>query len=155
MTHIAQLTLDEAHILRRSLEIEHERRVALEDLLAENQFILHSQPHIASPYHVFISTREGRLRFRLCGAENSGTHEITLALVPLRRVIKDYFMIAESYLAASADGRTDRIQTLDMARRGLHNEGAEALQALLAADVTMDFDTARRLFTLVCVLHLK
>jgi uncharacterized protein (UPF0262 family) len=155
MPHIAAITLDDASIIRRTPEVEHERRVAMADLVEENDFALKTAP-IASPYHVFLSVKENRLLLRLHAADSAETyHDVTLPLSPFRRIIKDYFLMCEGYFEAIKTATPDRIQTLDMARRSVHNEGSELLNSLLDSEVTMDFNTARRLFTLICVLHVK
>ena len=150
---IASVTLDDASIIRRTPEVEHERRVAMVDLTHSNRCEL-ADKSITSPYALFISVRENRLTLRFTGS-NEATADVTLPLSPFRGIIKDYFLMCESYYEAIKHAPPDRIQTVDMARRSVHNEGSEMLQDLLGSAVTMDFDTARRLFTLVCVLHIK
>lgn len=153
MTHLTAITLDDASIIRRTPEVEHERRVAIADLLEENQFALKAQE---GPYGLFISVKDNRLLLRVtCHVSPATSHDITLPLSPFRGIIKDYFIMCESYFEAIKYATPDRIQTLDMARRGVHNEGSELLNSLLDSEVTMDFNTARRLFTLICVLHVK
>lgn len=153
MTHLTAITLDDASIIRRTPEVEHERRVAIADLLEENQFALKV---LEGPYTLFISVKDNRLLLRVtCQLSAATTHDITLPLSPFRGIIKDYFIMCESYFEAIKYATPDRIQTLDMARRGVHNEGSELLNSLLDSEVTMDFNTARRLFTLICVLHVK
>jgi uncharacterized protein (UPF0262 family) len=150
---ITRLTLDDASIIRRTPEVEHERRIAMADLVEENQFTLLSAP---PPYEVFLSARDNRLLLQVSATHTTDEpHEIILALRPFQRLIKDYFLMCESYFEAIKHAPADRIQTLDMARRSVHNEGAELLSNLLAPHASMDFDTARRLFTLICVLHIK
>lgn len=152
MRDILQVTLDDALIKRRSQEVEYERSAALRDLMHGNQFTLESG--LEGPFSLFLSVREQRLHFDLTNqAGQSDT--ITLPLAPLRGVIKDYFLICESYFAAIPHASADKVQTLDMARRGIHNEGASLLIGHLRGKAGVDFDTARRLFTLICVLHLK
>ena len=154
MSHIAAITLDDASILRRTPEVEHERRVAMSDLLEENQFALNDSAK-PGPYTLFVSVKDNRLLLRTEGEHLVQAHDITLPLSPFRGIIKDYFMMCESYFEAIKYATPDRIQTLDMARRGVHNEGSELLNSLLDSEVAMDFNTARRLFTLICVLHVK
>lgn len=154
MPTIRTVTLDDASIIRRSAEVEHERRVALVDLVHTNEVTLLAAPDLTPPFDLFLSVRENRLTLRFTDAAQR-THEVTLALAPFRGTIKDYFLMCENYYEALKDGRSDRLQTLDMARRGVHNDGAEMLADRLAEHVQMDFDTARRLFTLVCVLHIR
>lgn len=154
MSHITAITLDDASILRRTPEVEHERRVAMADLLEDNNFAL-ADAAKTGPYTLFISVKDNRLLLRAEGDGLADPHDITLPLSPFRGIIKDYFMMCESYFEAIKYATPDRIQTLDMARRGVHNEGSELLNSLLDTEVRMDFNTARRLFTLVCVLHVK
>jgi len=149
---IVAIELDEKSIARWSPEIEHERNVAIFDLLEDNRFSLKKGG--SGPYRLFLSLRDSTLVFAL--EDHAGVRlELTLSAKPLKRVIKDYFMICESYFGAIRGAAPGRIEAIDMARRGLHNEGAEILQEALADRVTMDGNTARRLFTLVCVLHLR
>jgi len=149
---IAAIELDQKSIARWTVEVEHERDVAIFDLLEENYFELKNGG--AGPYRLQLSLRDATLVFAI---ENSAgeTIELTLSAKPLRRVIKDYFMICESYFGAIRGAAPGRIEAIDMARRGLHNEGAEILQDAMADRVKMDSNTARRFFTLVCVLHLR
>jgi len=152
---IAQITLDDASIIRRTPEVEHERRVAIADLLDENTLQLIGQENAhPGPYALFISVREGRLTLRFTSQTDSIV-QVVVPLPPFRGIIKDYFLMCEGYYEAIKHAPTDKIQTLDMARRAVHNEGSELLQNQLAHAVTMDFATARRLFTLICVLHIK
>lgn len=149
---IAAIELDEKSIARWSPEIEHERNVAIFDLLEENRFAL--KVGGSGPYRLVLGLRDSTLVFAL--EDHAGTElEIALSTKPLQRVIKDYFIICESYFGAIRGAAPGRIEAIDMARRGLHNEGAETLQEALADRVAMDGNTARRLFTLVCVLHLR
>lgn len=152
---ITKVTLDDASIIRRTPEVEHERRVAIADLIDENSCQLCGDyaAH-QGPYELFISVREGRLTLRFTA---KGGEEATIAvpLPPFRGIIKDYFLMCEGYYEAIKYAPADKIQTLDMARRAVHNEGSELLQAQLAHALTLDFPTARRLFTLICVLHIK
>ena len=149
---IATITLDDALIKRRVGEIEHERRVAMEDLVATADFSVLSG--LIAPYQLKISIREGRLSLHI--TDNACNEEdILIPLAPMRGVIKDYFLMCESYYAAIPDAGAERIQTLDMARRSVHNEGAELLTQLLQGKIALNFTTARRLFTLICVLHIK
>lgn len=153
-TSIQSVTLDDASIIRRSPEIEHERRVALVDITHTNDVTLLNAPTLTPPYDLFVSVKDNRLTLRFTDAMLH-THDITLPLIGFRGIIKDYFLMCEQYYDAIKHSAGDRLQTLDMARRGVHNEGSEMLQAQLAERITMDFATARRLFTLICVLHIK
>ena len=149
---IIALTLDDARIIRRTPEVEHERAVAIADLLEGNHF---SAPAAGQgPYSVFLSVVDDRMSF-LVRCEGAGEHLIRLPLKPFRGIIRDYFMLCESYFDAIKHAPPDRIQTIDMARRALHNEGSDTLIFLLKDKAEIDFDTARRLFTLICVLHIR
>ncbi|MEQ8266576.1 MAG: UPF0262 family protein [Parvibaculum sp.] len=150
---IADLVLDEHTVMRRSPDVEHERKVAIFDLLEENHFAPVGSD--GGPYVLHLAIEENRLVFdiRLEPAEPHG--KVLLSLTPFRKLIKDYFMICESYYDAIKTAAPAQIEAIDMGRRGLHNEGSELLKERLAGKIDMDFDTARRLFTLICVLHIK
>ena len=150
---IARITLDDASIIRRTPEVEHERRVAMADLVDENHCTLVGAQDCPGPYDLFVSVRDGRLTLRFTAAADA--REITVPLPPFRGIIKDYFLMCEGYYEAIKHAPADKIQTLDMARRSVHDEGSQLLQAQLAHAIAMDFATARRLFTLICVLHIK
>jgi uncharacterized protein (UPF0262 family) len=150
---IKTVTLDDASIIRRSAEVEHERRVALTDITHTNEVELLGAS-LTPPYDLFISVRDNRLTLRFTDTEGAQA-DITLPLAPYRGIIKDYFLMCEQYYDAIKHSPGDRLQTLDMARRGVHNEGSEMLQEQLADRLKMDFSTARRLFTLICVLHIS
>ena len=149
---LTKITLDEGSIKKRSPEVEHEKSVAIADLLDENSF----QPHCmkGGPYELHLSISEGRLIFDIT-SETSETAKAVLSISPLRGVIRDYFMICESYYEALKDASAGKIEAIDMGRRGIHNEGSTELQELLKGRINVDFPTARRLFTLICVLHIK
>ena len=151
-SRIVAIELDQKSIVRWKPEIEHERNVAVVDLLENNSFRVADFP---GPYRVFLSLRESNLVFDVEAPDGAGEAELVLAVRPFRRVVKDYFLICESYLQAIRGATPSRIEALDMARRGLHNEGSELLREAFAGRVEMDHDTARRLFTLVCVLHIR
>ncbi len=150
---IVDIALDEKSIVRWSPEIEHERNVAIFDLLERNRFRL--RDGFDGPYRLFLSLRDSTLIIRISEAEGERNCEVALPVRPLRRVIRDYFMICDSYFQAIRGATPSRIEAIDMARRGLHNEGSELLAEALRDRIEMDDDTARRLFTLVCVLHLR
>jgi uncharacterized protein (UPF0262 family) len=133
-----------------SLDVEHERRVAIYDLLAENLFQVHGGE---GPYRLRLSIAGGRLVFEIHNSREEHCSTIGLALSPFRGILKDYFLICESYYKAIKTATPSQIETIDMARRGLHNEGSELLKERLRGKVEIDFDTARRLFTLLCALH--
>jgi uncharacterized protein (UPF0262 family) len=151
---LSGVTLDERTFVRRTREIEHERDIALYDLLESNDF--HPVGSHGGPYQLVLGIEENRLTFdiRLAGGEPHG--KLMLSLTPFRRIIKTYFRVCESYFKAIGGAQTAaQIESLDMGRRGLHDEGSELLRDRLKGKVEIDLDTARRLFTLICVLHLK
>lgn len=151
---IAEIELDQKSIVRWDPKIEHERDIAIFDLLECNHFLLSEGP--PGPYNLHLSLRDATLVFRLQQVvEKDKIIEIALPVRPLRQIIKDYFMICESYFDAIKGAAPSRIEAIDMARRGLHNEGSEVLTNALEARVEIDHDTSRRLFTLICVLHLR
>ncbi|MEW5705075.1 MAG: UPF0262 family protein [Pseudomonadota bacterium] len=152
--HIVEVTLDERSIVRWSPEIEHERKVAIFDLLEANHFVPVGAP--AGPYHLHLSISENRLCFDVRSKEGETLAQIILSMSPFRRLIRDYFTVCDSYYAAIKKSATSsQIEAIDMGRRGLHDEGATLLQTRLADKVAMDDNTSRRLFTLVCILHLR
>ncbi|HJQ58086.1 MAG TPA: UPF0262 family protein [Vineibacter sp.] len=146
---VIDIVLDEATMAARSAEVEHERKVAIFDLLEENQFTLSG---VEGPYRLRLATHESRLLFEVRSENDRKLRDIVLSLTPFRKVVKDYFMICESYYAAIKKLSPSQIEALDMGRRGLHNEGSEILRERLAGKIEVDFDTARRLFTLICAL---
>lgn len=150
---IAQIALDEQSVIRRSPQVEHERKVAIFDLLDENEFALTSG--VTGPYSLHLGMEENRLIFDIRQEDDTPIERFGLPVKVFRRVVKDYFMICDSYFEAIKTKTPSQIEAIDMARRGLHNEGAEILQDRMAEDVGMDRPTARRLFTLVCVLHIR
>ena len=151
---IVRVVIDEPERIRLRASIEQERRAALFDLIEDNTFILGNGK--AGPYVVHLSVEEGRtLRFRVNDRSARELENFTLSLTSLQRIIKDYFLICESYVSAIRTMPPSRIEAIDMGRRGLHNEGADLLRERLAHKVTMDSDTARRLFTLICVMHIR
>lgn len=150
---ISAITLDDASVVRRTRAIEQEREVAIYDLLEANQFQLAGSD--GGPYHLHLSVEENRLAFAVTLEDGSAHGKILLSLTPFRGLIKDYFLVCDSYYKAIRTAPPSQIEALDMGRRALHDEGAKLLQARLAGRVECDFDTARRLFTLICVLHLK
>jgi uncharacterized protein (UPF0262 family) len=150
---IAAIELDEKTLVRRTRQIEQEREIAIYDLLEENSFRPHGSK--GGPYKLVLGIEEGRLLFDI-RLENDAPHgRIFLSLTPFRRVVKDYFLICESYFKAIRDAPPAQIETLDMSRRGVHDEGSKLLLDRLKGKIELDHDTARRLFTLICVLHLK
>lgn len=149
---IIDIELDERSILRRNADIEHERRVAIFDLLEGNSFDPSGHD---GPFRVKLRVEENRLAIDLHDEAGAPLDTIRMGLARFRRPIRDYFAICDSYFKAVRSDHPRGIEAIDMARRGLHNEGAELLQDCLDGKVEMDFDTARRLFTLICVLHIK
>ena len=151
---IADIELDQVSLIRYRAEVEHERKVAIYDLLESNYFAPSGETE--GPYRVRLGVTEGdRLKFDIRDVEDQPLRIITLSLKPLRRVVRDYFQICESYFDALKKRTVQRLESIDMARRGLHNEGAELLGDRLAGKIELDIDTARRLFTLICVLHIR
>ena len=149
---IVDVALDEESVARRSPEVEHERAVAMFDLLEENDFALVGAP---GPYRLRIGVFEQRLVFDVRDNDDKKLRDIILSLTPFRKVVKDYFLICESYYAAIKKLSPSQIEALDMGRRGLHNEGSELLIERLEGKIDLDLGTARRLFTLICALHIK
>lgn len=147
------VTLNTASWNYSSPEIEQERSVALRDLLAENSFVLPN--HDPGPYRLTLGRAEGRLVFDIAAENGDPIACITLPLRGFRGLIRDYFALCESYYGAIRQANPSQIEAIDMGRRGLHDEAATQLQERLAERVTLDHGTARRLFTLICVLHLR
>ncbi len=150
---IAKITLDERTVVRRNADIEHERAVAIFDLLEENTFA--PIAGYDGPFHLDLAIEENRLILDIRDANDVSLERIGLSLAPFRGIVKDYFLICESYFAAIKRASPTQIEAIDMGRRGLHNEGSELLRERLADKVVVDLGTARRLFTLVCVLHIR
>ena len=151
---IAQIFLDERSIIRRSPEVEQERAVAIYDLLESNHFA--PMGDLDGPFHLHLRVEDrSRLVLDVRTTEDVSLREVSVSLVLLRRLIRDYFQICESYYDAIKKLSPSQIETIDMARRGLHDEGSNILLERLKEAVEIDFDTARRLFTLVCVLHIR
>jgi uncharacterized protein (UPF0262 family) len=151
--HLVKVTLDEASIGRSSREVEHERAVAIYDLLEDNSFS--PVGHTGGPYALHLSITGNRLVFDVRLADGAPVIAHHLSLTPLRRIVKDYFLICESYYQAIRTATPSQIEAIDMGRRGLHNEGSELLMQRLDGKIEFDIDTARRLFTLITVLHWK
>ena len=155
---LIEVMLDDAGLPPPSPEVEQERRVAIYDLLEENRFRLPRRGAEApppGPYRLALAVREGRLVFEVATEDGAPAHAFHLSLGPFRRVIKDYFAICASYFDAVKRLPPDKIEAIDMGRRGVHNEGSQLLMERLEGKVETDMDTARRLFTLICVLHYK
>ncbi|HRD47610.1 MAG TPA: UPF0262 family protein [Caulobacter sp.] len=148
---LQSIEIDEDSLAAASRDQEQERQIAIFDLLEDNYF----QPEgaAAGPYDLKIALIENRLALHIVGADGGFDQTHLLSLSPFRGVIRDYFMICESYYQAIRNATPAQIEALDMGRRGLHNEGSSLLQARLQGKVKTDLDTARRLFTLICALH--
>jgi uncharacterized protein (UPF0262 family) len=150
---LVKVTLDDSSIARSGPDIEHERRIAIYDLLEDNTFAV--EGHEGGPYALHLAIVENRLVFDIRLADGSPLVAHHLSLTPLRRIVKDYFMVCDSYYQAIRTASAAQIEAIDMGRRGLHNEGSELLRERLADKVAIDGNTARRLFTLLCVLHIR
>jgi uncharacterized protein (UPF0262 family) len=150
---ISAIDLDTKSVVRRTPAIEQEREVAMSDLLEDSYF--RPKGSANGPYRLALSVTENRLVFDITRENGTKVGHIILSLAPFRRIIKDYFLVCDSYYKAIRTAPPSQIESLDMGRRALHNEGTELLIKRLSGKVETDFDTARRLFTLICVLHLK
>ena len=150
---LVSVTLDEVSIGRSSPDIDHEREVAIYDLLEHNHFA--PVGHDGGPYALHLSVNANRLVFDIRLEDGTPVVAHLFSLSPLRRIVKDYYMICDSYYAAIRTATPDKIEAIDMGRRGIHNEGSDILMERLKDKVAVDADTARRLFTLICVLHWK
>ena len=154
---IIAVELDENTIIWRNADVEQERRIAIFDLLEGNYFAPQRiyTDNYSGPYRVRLRVEEGRLAIEISAENGAVLETIILGLSRFRRAIKDYFAICDSYFQAVRQATAQQIETIDMARRGIHNEAAEILIECLQGKIALDFDTARRLFTLICVLHIK
>jgi uncharacterized protein (UPF0262 family) len=150
---IAQITLDEHTVRRRSADIEHERATAISDLLEDNTFAPVSGAK--GPFHLHLGIEENRLALDIRDRADKPVERVVMALAPFRSIVKDYFLVCESYYNAVHGVSPGHIEAIDMGRRALHDEGSELLKERLAERVSVDFNTARRLFTLLCVLHIR
>ncbi|MGG2475220.1 UPF0262 family protein [Rhizobium sp. BR5] len=147
---LCDVVLDDS-IGRSTPDVEHERAVAIFDLIEENTF----EPvgHDGGPYRLHISLVDSKLVFSIKTEDDTDVSTHILSLTPFRRIIKDYFLICESYYEAIRSSTPSQIEAIDMGRRGIHNDGSQTLMDRLSGKIKVDFDTARRLFTLVCVLY--
>jgi len=154
---IAKVELDESTILWRNADIEQERRIAIFDLIEDNIFepVKSYSNDYEGPYNLILSVQEGRLIWDIRSDNDDPLETLIFGLGRFRRPIRDYFAICDSYYQAIRKSTAAEIETIDMARRGIHNEAAELLIERLEGKITVDFATARRLFTLICVLHIK
>jgi uncharacterized protein (UPF0262 family) len=150
---LTAIRLDEASIRRANPNVEHEREVAIFDILEANHFALEGRD--GGPYTLDLSIVEDRLVFAVGQEDGADTFTFVLSLTPLRRILKDYFMVCETYYQAIRTAPPSRIQSIDMGRRTLHDEGSRVLVERLKGKIAVDRDTARRLFTLICALHWK
>jgi uncharacterized protein (UPF0262 family) len=151
--YIIKIFLDEKTGGRRAAHVEHERKVAIYDLLEENRF----SPigHGSGPYVLHLGIEDNRLVFDVRTDADQPLDRFTVPVNSFRRIVKDYFMVCESYFEAIKTAPPSKIEALDMGRRGLHNEGSDILRERLEGKVEIDRATARRLFTLICVLHIR
>jgi len=150
---LVEVTLDEASIGRNNAEVEHEREVAIFDLLERNAFAL--EGHDGGPYTLHLSLADYRLVFTVGDTDRAPIQHVMLSLSPFRRLVKDYFLICESYYQAIKTQPASKIEAIDMGRRGIHDEGSQLLMERLKGKIAVDVPTARRLFTLLCALHWK
>jgi uncharacterized protein (UPF0262 family) len=150
---LTDVSLDEASLAPGSADAEHERRVAIFDLLEANVFAVEGADE--GPYKLALSVVDQRLVLRVATQEDVEVRTLILSLGPFRKVIRDYFLVCDSYFTAIRQATPAQIEAIDMGRRGLHNEGSELLIERLAGKVSLNFDTARRLFTLICALHVR
>ncbi|HEV3242355.1 MAG TPA: UPF0262 family protein [Methyloceanibacter sp.] len=150
---LVEVTLDSGSIGRNSADVEHEREVAIFDLLERNSFALEN--HDGGPYTLHLSLADNRLVFTVGDATRAPIANVMLSLSPFRRLVKDYFLMCETYYQAIKTSPPSRIEAIDKSRRGLHDEGSRLLMERLKGKVLIDIATARRLFTLICALHWK
>ena len=156
MSRLVHIDIDDSALPPPTPEIEQERRVAIFDLLENNSFAVpgrDGRTALAGPYHLLLAIRDKLLVFDIRTETGEAAAEFRLSLGPFRQVVKDYFQICEAYFDAVKRLPPGQIEAIDMARRGIHNEGARVLQERLEGKAELDTDTARRLFTLICVLH--
>ena len=154
---IAHISLDEETILWRNADVEQERRVAIYDLIEENTFkpVRSAERGAKGPYRLALSVIDGRLAMEISDEKEQLLETLLIGLARFRRPIREYFAICDSYYQTIRKATPAEIETIDMARRGIHNNAAELLVERLEGKVETDFATARRLFTLICVLHIK
>ncbi len=151
--HLIDVILDERTVVRRNPDIVQEQKVAIFDLLEENHFA--PEGGLAGPYILHLGVEEDRIVFNIHDQKDQALAAVNLPTSPFRKLIKEYFLVCESYFDAIKTGSPSRIEAIDMGRRGPHDEGSEMLRERMASNVEVDFQTARRLFTLVCVLHVR
>jgi uncharacterized protein (UPF0262 family) len=149
---IIEIELDDRTIIRRNEDVEQERKIAIFDLLEGNRF---APAGLEGPFRILLRVEDNRLAIDIKDEAGGPLDTMRLGLARFRRLIRDYFAICDSYYKAVRSDTPHRIESIDMARRAIHNEAAELLQECLDGKIEMDFDTARRLFTLICVLHIR
>ena len=149
---LIEVTLDQNSIGRNNAEVEHEREVAIFDLVEKNSFSLDGHD---GPYTLHLSLTDNRLVFNVADSDRAPIQQVMLALSPFRRLVKDYFLVCESYYQAIKTQPASKIEAIDMGRRGIHDEGSHLLLERLKGKIEVDIATARRLFTLLCALHWK
>lgn len=154
---LVRVELDERSLAPATADIEHERKIAVYDLLQENTFEPIGETDIVGtgPFALYLSASEGRLILDVRQDDETPVGQLYLSMAPLRKIIKDYFMLCESYYDAIRNAAPQQIETIDMARRAMHNEGSEVLVSRLEDKVKVDFNTARRLFTLLCSFYMR
>ena len=150
---IFAIDIDDKGLATPTPEVDQERKVAVYDLLEENSFVIPRAAEFPGPYRLALAIRDGRLVFGIADSAGQKVAEFHLSMGPFRQVVKDYFQICESYFEAVKRLPPGQIEAIDMARRGIHNEGARVLQERLEGKAIVDAATARRLFTLICVMH--
>jgi len=151
--HLIDVILDERTVVRRNPDIVQEQKIAIFDLLEKNRFS--PEGGHTGPYILRLSVQEDRIVFNIHDQQDTALTAVNLPTSSFRKLIKEYFLVCESYFEAIKTASPSRIEAIDMGRRGLHDEGSELLRERLEDKIEIDFDTARRLFTLVCVLHLR
>ncbi len=150
---ITNVVLHESAVISKLPEVANERNIAIADLLEKNEFSLVDD--FAGPYELTLSVKEGRLVISVASEKDKTEKKINVSLKPFNKIIKDYFLVCESYFEAVKSANTQSVEAIDMGRRGIHNEASELLIDSLEEKIKMDFNTARRLFTLMCVLHFR
>lgn len=150
---LVDIVLDERTMVRRSADVEQERTIAIFDLLEQNYFA--PAGDFTGPYRLKLGIAENRLQFTISDEKEVHLRTIELSLMPFRRIVRDYFSVCETYFEAIKVASPAKIEAIDMGRRGLHNDGSDLLMERLADKIEIDFETARRLFTLICVLHIR
>ncbi len=150
---LVDIVLDERTMVRRSADVEQERTIAIFDLLEQNYFA--PAGDFTGPYRLKLGIAENRLQFAISDEQELPLRTIELSLMPFRRIVRDYFSVCETYFEAIKVASPAKIEAIDMGRRGLHNDGSDLLMERLADKIEIDFETARRLFTLICVLHIR